>query len=412
MSLRKKGAGKDLLVGLDIGTTKIVALIAELDDKGEVVLIGSGIHPSTGLKRGVVVNIESTMQSIRRAVEEAELMAGCRVHHVVAGIAGNHIRSLNSHGIVAIRDREVSQLDVENVIDAAKSIAIPADQEILHILPQSFMLDEQEGIKDPLGMSGVRLETTVHIVTGSVHAAQNIIKCIERVDLRVKDIVLEQLASSCVLTEDEKDLGVCMVDIGGGTTDIALFSGGAVRHTGVIPIAGSQVTNDIAVAMRIPSRYAEEVKLAHASVNAEDCEEDETISFVDADNATRTLSKRMLIDVVSARYEELFHLVKAALRRSGFEQLAVSGVVLTGGGSKMKGIAKLAETIFGVPVRIGLPRQVKGLEEAVGNPAYATSVGLLLHAHEQQSLGIWQQDFARNTRGIWCRMKGWFAHNF
>ncbi len=399
----------DLLVGLDIGTTKIVALIAEVDKEGEVHLIGSGVYPSFGLKRGVVVNIESTVQSIRRAIEEASLVSGAVVRDVVAGIAGSHVRSMNSHGIVAIRDKEVRASDIENVIDAAKAVAIPADQEILHVLPQNYTVDDQEDVKDPIGMSGVRLETMVHIITGSVCAAQNIVKCIERCDLHVGDIVLEQLASSCVLSEDEKDLGVCMIDIGGGTTDIALFAGGAIRHTGVIPIAGSQVTNDIAVAMRIPYRYAEQVKLEHATLNTLDHET--SVSFEDADGQKRTLSQGMLIDVVRARYEELFGMVKSAIRRSGFEELVVSGIVLTGGASKIEGAVDLAESIFQVPVRIGTPQKVKGMPELLSNPIFSTSVGLLLHAHQMQSMGE-DSALARGARGVMKRMTRWFAHNF
>ena len=400
----------ELIVGLDIGTTKIVALIAEEDEEGEVHLIGSGVHPSFGLKRGVVVNIESTMQSIRRAIEEAELMAGCSVKKVVAGIAGSHVRSMNSHGIVAIRDKEVRQSDVENVVDAAKAVAIPSDQEILHVLPQTYTVDDQEGIRDPIGMSGVRLETSVHIVTGSVCAAQNIVKCIERCDLHVGDIVLEQLASSCVLTDDEKDLGVCMIDIGGGTTDIALFANGAIQHTGVIPIAGSQVTNDIAVAMRIPNRFAEQLKLLHASLLP--LTEEESVAFDMGDGQTKMLSRNLLVDVVRARYEELFGMVKSAIRRSGFESLVVSGIVLTGGASKIEGAAALAESIFQVPVRIGMPQRVKGIKEILSNPIFATSVGLLLHAYYMQCRDDKESALLRGARGVMQRMTKWFAHNF
>lgn len=368
-----------LIVGLDIGTSKVVAIVGMAGPSGGLEIIGTGYHPSSGLKKGVVVNIESTVHSIQRAIEEAELMAGCHIHSVYAGIAGSHIRSLNSHGIVAIRDREVQPLDVERVIDAARAVAIPADQEILHVLPQEYIIDNQEGVREPLGMSGVRLEAKVHLVTCAANAAQNIKKCIRRCGLEVDDIILEQLASSyAVLTEDEKQLGVCMVDIGGGTTDIAIFTDGAIRHTGVIPIAGDQVTNDIAMALRTPTANAEELKIKYACALAKLAGPDETVKVPSVgDRPPRDLSRQALAEVVEPRYDELFTLVQAELRRSGFEDLVAAGIVLTGGTSKMEGVVELAEEIFHMPVRIGSPQDIKGLTDIVNNPIYSTGVGLL-----------------------------------
>ncbi len=376
-----------MIVGLDIGTSKVVAIVGELTPEGDMEIIGIGSHPSKGLKKGVVVNIESTVQSIQRAVEEAELMAGCQIHSVYAGIAGNHIRSLNSHGIVAIRDREVFQPDVERVIDAAQAVAIPADQQILHILPQEFVVDTLEGVKEPLGMSGVRLEAKVHLVTCAVNAAQNIEKCIKRCGLEVEDIILEQVASGfAVLTEDEKELGVCLVDIGGGTSDIAIFNDGAIRHTAVIPIAGDQVTNDIAMALRTPTKNAEELKIKYACALATLTGENETIKVPGVGGrADRDLSRQTLAEVVEPRYDELFTLIQAELRRSGFENLVAAGIVLTGGTSKMEGVVELAEEIFHMPVSIGRPQGVSGLADIVKNPIYSTAVGLLLYGGKQQS---------------------------
>lgn len=379
-----------MIVGLDIGTSKVVAIVGELTPEGDMEIVGIGSHPSKGLKKGVVVNIESTVQSIQRAVEEAELMAGCQIHSVYAGIAGNHIRSLNSHGIVAIRDREVFQPDVERVIDAAQAVAIPADQQILHILPQEFVVDTLEGVKEPLGMSGVRLEAKVHLVTCAVNAAQNIEKCIKRCGLEVEDIILEQVASGySVLTDDEKELGVCLVDIGGGTSDIAIFNDGAIRHTAVIPIAGDQVTNDIAMALRTPTPNAEELKIKYACALATLTGENETIKVPGvAGRPDRDLSRQTLAEVVEPRYDELFTLIQAELRRSGFESLVAAGIVLTGGTSKMEGVVELAEEIFHMPVSIGRPQGVTGLADIVKNPIYSTAVGLLLYGGEQQSDGL------------------------
>ncbi|HHH43897.1 MAG TPA: cell division protein FtsA, partial [Gammaproteobacteria bacterium] len=401
---------KNMIVGLDIGTSKVVAIVGEIGPDGGIEIIGIGSHPSKGLKKGVVVNIESTVHSIQRAVEEAELMAGCQIHSVYAGIAGSHIRSLNSHGIVAIRDREVMPNDVERVIDAARAVAIPADQKILHILPQEFVIDDQDGIREPVGMSGVRLEAKVHMVTGAVSAAQNIIKCVRRCGLEVDDIILEQLASSySVLTEDEKDLGVCLVDIGGGTTDIAVFTEGSIRHTAVIPIAGDQVTNDVAVALRTPTQYAEEIKIKYACALTQLAASDENIEVPSVgDRPPRRLARQTLAEVVEPRYEELLALVQAELRRSGFEDLIAAGVVLTGGSSKIEGLVDLAEEVFHMPVRLGSPQCVMGLVDVVRNPVYATGVGLLLFGSQNRTSRAFDADYGRGVRGVWERMKSWF----
>jgi cell division protein FtsA len=409
-----KRSERAVVVGLDIGTSKVVALVGELTADGAIEIIGLGSQPSRGLKKGVVVNIESTVQSIQRAIEEAELMAGCEINAVYAGIAGSHIRSLNSHGVVAIRDREVTAADVEHVIEAAKAVAIPADQRILHVLPQEFIIDGQEGIRDPIGMSGVRLEAKVHIVTGADSAAQNIIKCVQRCGLVVEDIVLEQLASSfAVLTDDEKELGVCIVDVGGGTTDIAVFCGGAIRHTAVIPIAGDQVTNDIAVSMRTPTQYAEDIKVRFACALSQLANPDESIEVPSVgDRPARRLARQTLAEVVEPRYEELFNLIREELRRSGFEEVIAAGIVLTGGSARMEGAIELAEEIFHVPVRLGFPQQVRGLADAVQNPIYSTAVGLLLYARENAAPAVRNALLGGSVGGALDRMKTWFQGHF
>lgn len=409
-----KQVEKNLIVGLDIGTSKVVAIVGEIKPDSEIEIIGIGSHPSRGLKKGVVVNIESTVQSIQRAVEEAELMSGCEIHSVHTGIAGNHIRSLNSHGIVAIKEREVTHGDVERVIDAARAVAIPADQKILHILPQEFIIDEQEGIREPIGMSGVRLEARVHMVTGAVSAAQNIVKCVRRCGLEVDDLILEQLSSSyAVLSEDEKELGVCLVDIGGGTTDIAIFTEGSIRHTAVIPIAGDQVTNDIAVALRTPTQHAEDIKIKYACALTQLAASDETIEVQSiGDRPPRRLSRQTLAEVVEPRYEELLGLVQAELRRSGFEDLVAGGIVMTGGSSKMEGLIELAEEVFHMPVRLGIPQYVAGLVDVVRNPIYSTGVGLLLFGRQNQSGRRHDLSGGGGFKAVWARMKSWFQGNF
>ena len=412
--LRKQD--KNLIVGLDIGTSKVVALVGEIGEDGTVEVIGLGSHPSRGLKRGVVVNIDSTVQSVQRAVEEAELMAGCEIKSVSVGIAGSHVRSLNSNGIVKIKDGEVTQSDKERVLEAARAVAIPADQQILHTLAQEYIIDGQDGIREPIGMSGVRLEARVHIVTGAQSATQNIVKCVRRCGLIADDIVLQQLASStAVLAEDEKDLGVCLCDIGGGTTDIAVFVHGAIHHSAVIPIAGDQVTNDIAVALRTPTHHAEDLKIRYACAMTQLANANETIEVPSVgDRASRRLERQTLAEVVEPRYDELFGLVLAELKRSGFENMIAAGVVLTGGGARMEGAIELAEEVFNMPVRLGVPQHVTGLVEVVRNPIYATGVGLLLEANKnlrsgQQSRGTGRLEAAGGVLG---RMKTWFQGNF
>ena len=402
------------LVALDIGTSKIVAIVGEISNDNVVEIVGLGSHRSRGLKRGVVVDIESTTLAIQRALEEAELMSGCKIDSVWTGIAGSHIQSLNSHGVAAIRDNEVSQADVDRVIESAKAVSIPADQKTIHVIPQEFIIDDQDGIRFPIGMTGVRLAAKVHLVTGAVSVAQNITKCVKRCGLEVHEIVLEQVASSeAVLTEDEKELGICMVDIGGGTTDIAVFNDGEIHHTAVIPIAGDQVTNDIAVALRTPIPNAEEIKIRYACALTQLTNHEDTIEVPGmGDRPPRRLARQILAEVVQPRYEELFTLVQSELRRSGYENLIAAGIVLTGGSSKMEGVIELAEEIFHMPVRLGLPQFVSGLAENVKNPIYATGVGLLLHAHKQVQDSMTGIDVNSGVKGIWGRVKSWYQGHF
>jgi cell division protein FtsA len=405
---------KNLIVGLDIGTSKVACIVAELQDSG-LEIIGLGSAPSKGMKKGMVVNIESTTDSIRRAVEEAELMAGCRIASVHCGISGAHVRSLNSHGIVAVRSKEVTEADIERVIDAACAVAIPADQKILHVLPQEFTVDDNEGIQEPVGMSGVRLEAKVHIVTGAVTSAHNIQKCVARCGLEVARLSLEQLASSyAVLTDDEKALGVALVDIGGGTSDIAVFVNGAIRHTAVIPIAGDQVTNDIAVALRTPTQHAEGIKTRYGCALPELITDDDAIEVPSVgERPPRRLSRYTLAEVIKPRYEELFMLIHKELVRSGFEDLLTGGVVITGGSSKMEGLIDLAEEVFHMSVRLGVPQRVQGLSDVVKNPIHATGVGLLEFG--SRSLPKKGMDISQNDNRfaqVWERMKAWFQGNF
>ncbi|MBL6753223.1 MAG: cell division protein FtsA [Proteobacteria bacterium] len=409
----KPAASDNMIVGLDIGTSKVVAIVGEIVDDGSLNIIGIGSHRSRGLKKGTVVNIESTVESIQHAIAEAEMMAGCQIHSVYAGIAGSHIRSMNSHGIVAIRDGEVERADIERVIDAAQAVAIPADQKVLHILPQEYLIDAQEGVKEPLGMSGVRLEAKVHLVTCAINAVQNIEKCIKRCNLAVDEIILEQLASAySVLTEDEKELGVCLVDIGGGTSDIAIFTEGAIRYTGVIPIAGDQVTNDIAMALRTPTDDADGIKVKYACALTQLVNGADSIKVPSVgDRPPRELSRQALAEVVEPRYVELFTLVQQELQRSGFQDMLAAGIVLTGGTSKMEGVVDLAEEIFHAPVRIGAPHNVDGLADIVRNPIYSTGVGLLLYGLKQfQEQGgfVAKSDPQITLVG---RVKSWFQGN-
>ncbi|MEW5943177.1 MAG: cell division protein FtsA [Pseudomonadota bacterium] len=405
---------KNLIVGLDIGTSKVVAIVAEILPEGRLEIIGLGQHPSRGLKKGVVVNIESTVNAIQRALEEAELMADCKIREVYTGIAGSHVKSFNSHGMVAIKDKEVSQADVERVVETAKAVNIPMDQQILHILTQEFIIDGQEDVREPLGMSGVRLEVKVHIVTGAVSAAQNIIKCVKRCGLEVRDLILQPLASSlAVLSEDEKDLGVCLVDIGGGTTDIAVFTNGAIRHTAVIPIAGDQITNDIAMALRTPTKDAEDIKRAHGCALGRLADPSEVVEVPGVgEREARQLSRQTLAEVIEPRVEELYSLVQAELRRSGLEDLMSSGIVITGGSGAMQGMVELGEEVFHMPVRLGMPQYVGGLAEVVRNPRYATGVGLLLAGMEQQQRHQMTVMQTGSLEQIFNRMKGWFQGSF
>jgi len=404
---------KDLIVGLDIGTSKVAALVASLGADGTLDILGMGSHGSKGLKKGVVVNIEDTVTAIQRALEEAELMADCKIVSAYAGIAGSHIKSFNSTGMVAVKDREVTTLDVERAIETAKAVNIPTDQQILHVLRQEFIIDGQEDVREPIGMSGVRLEVKVHIVTGAVSAAQNIVKCVRRCGLEVNDLILQPLASSrAVLSEDEKDLGVCLIDVGGGTTDLAIFTHGAIRHTAVIPIAGDQITNDIAMALRTPTAEAEQIKIRHGVALRQLADANEMIEVPGiGDRAPRSMSRQTLAEVIEPRVDELYQLVQKVLHDSGFEDLLSSGIVLTGGSSVMQGMVELGEEIFHMPVRIGVPRYAGGLSEVVRNPRYATAVGLLLEGVSQTQQGKFSRQNG-SLRAVLGRMREWFQRNF
>ena len=405
---------KDIIVALDIGTTKIATVVAEVTPDGVLSIIGTGSHDSDGLRKGVVVNIEKTVKSIQRSLEEAELMAGCKITTAYTGIAGSHIKSFNSHGMVAIKDKEVSQADITRVLETARAVNIPTDHQILHVLTQEFIIDGQEDVREPLGMSGVRLEVKVHIVTGAVSAAQNIVKCVRRCGIDVNDLILQPLASSlAVLTADEKELGVALVDIGGGTTDVAVFTGGAIRHTAVIPIAGSQITNDIAMALRTPTLDAEDLKLRFGVASRHLAGADDMIDVPGiGDRGTSRLSRQALAAVIEPRVEELYSFVQQSLRDSGYEELLSSGIVLTGGSALMPGMSELAEQIFSMPVRIGTPRYHGGLEEVVKGPRHATAVGLLFEGLAQrQQMGRLMEKTGR-FRSVARNMKTWFAGNF
>ncbi|WP_373019080.1 cell division protein FtsA [Thiomicrorhabdus sp.] len=415
--MARKQQASNTVVGLDIGTSKIAAIIGKIKPDGEIEVVGMGTYPSRGLKKGVVVNIDATVESIQRAIDEAERMSGYTAESVYVGIAGSHIKSFNSNGMVAIRNQDVQPDDIERVMDAAQTIAIPGDQRVLHILSQEYMIDNQGGIREPVGMSGVRLEAKVHMVTASVSAAQNIIKCVERCNLGVADIILEQLASSeSVLSEDEKELGVCLVDIGGGTTDIAIFHNGAIRHTAVISVAGDQVTNDIAVALRTPTQAAENIKRKYACALPQLIDQDEEIEVASVgDRPSRCLSRRTLVEVIEPRYEELFQLIQAELRRSGFEDMLAAGVVLTGGSALVEGAVELAEEVFHMPVRLGYPQGVTGLTDEVNSPSYATTVGLLMYAKEHVGDLAFEDTSSKSrigTEDVFNRMKNWFKKSF
>jgi len=405
----------NLIVGLDIGTTKICAIVGNLTEEG-IDIVGIGTSPSKGLRKGVVINIESTVASIKKAIEEAELMAGCEIKSVYAGIAGGHIKGFNSQGVIAIKNREVSPEDVKRVIEAAKAIAIPMDREVIHILPQEFIIDDQDGIREPLGMSGVRLEAKVHIVTGAVASAQNIVKSCNRAGLEVADIVLEQLASSeAVLSADEKELGVALVDIGGGTTDIAIFVDGAIKHTSVLSLGGNHLTNDIAVGLRTPMAEAERIKQKYGCCLSSLVGKDETIEVPSVGGRKpRILSRQLLCEILEPRVEEIFTLVNREIVKSGLEDLIASGVVITGGSTILEGMPELAEQIFNLPVRRGLPQRIGGLIDVVNSPVYATGVGLVVYG--SKNVGVHEFPTAQSDdtvfRRVSRRMKEWFGEFF
>ncbi|MGK2943354.1 MAG: cell division protein FtsA [Desulfuromonadales bacterium] len=404
---------ENLVVGLDIGTTKICAIVGAITDEG-LDIVGIGTSASRGLRKGVVINIESTVNAIRKALQEAELMAGCEIKSVFAGIAGGHIKGINSQGVIAIKNREVTNEDVRRVIDAAKALAIPMDREVIHILPQEFIIDDQDGIKEPLGMSGVRLEARVHIVTGAVASAQNIIKSCNKAGVDVGDIVLEQLASAeAVLTPDEKDLGVALIDIGGGTTDIAIFVDGAIKHTSVLSLGGNHLTNDIAVGLRTPTAEAEKIKQASGCCLSSMVGKDETIEVPSVGGREpRILSRQLLAEILEPRVEEIFTLVNREIVKSGYEDLIASGVVITGGSAILPGMPELAEQIFDLPVRRGKPIDIGGLTDVVNSPVYATGVGLVKYGSrnmQTRNFVIGQENlFDRVAR----RMKEWFGEFF
>jgi cell division protein FtsA len=405
---------KNIIVGLDIGTSKVVAVVAEIKDDGTLNVVGLGSAASRGLKRGVVVDIEKTVASIQAALGDAELMADCKISHVFTGIAGSHIKSINSDGMVAIKDKEVTSADIDRVIETASAVNIPTDHQVLHILAQEYMIDGQEGVKEPMGMSGVRLHVNVHIVSGAVSAVQNITKCIRRCGLEIEEVVLQPLASAySVLTEDEKDLGVCLVDIGGGTTDMAVFIGGAIRHTAVIPIAGDQVTNDIAMALRTPTSEAETIKLQYGVALRHMSDPAQMIEVPGVgERGARQMSRHTLAEVIEPRIEELYGLVQQELRRSGFEGRLSSGIVITGGAAIMPGMVELGEEIFHMPLRMGTPKYVGGLAEVVKNPRYSTAVGLLLIAREQQLKNPVHRGKDGGMGDVFSRMKSWFQNTF
>ena len=398
------------IVGLDIGTTKICCIIGETKDNEKIDIIGIGQYPSRGLRKGVVVNIDSTVESIKNAVEEAELMAGCEIDSVYVGIAGGHINSLNSHGIIAAKGREIEQKDVERVIEAAKAIAIPLDREVIHVLPQEYIVDNQDGIKTPLGMAGVRLEAKVHIVTAAVTSAQNIVKCVNKAGLTVSDIVLEQLASSeSVLSPDERELGVAIIDIGGGTSDLAIFYQGAIKHTAVLTIAGAQMTNDIAIGLRTPNAEAEKIKQSFGCAYSPLIEEGDNIETPSVGGREpRTVPRQILSEIIEARTREMFELLDHEINESGYREIISSGIVLTGGAASMYGMADLAEDVFQSPVRVGTPIDLGGLVDVVNNPMYATCTGLIQYGFKRNKIGLVRELQGRNLFDkIFSRMKDW-----
>jgi cell division protein FtsA len=402
-----------VVVGLDIGTTKICTVVAELAD-GQINIIGLGTHPSKGLRKGVVINIDSTVQSIKKAVEEAELMAGVHLTSVYAGIAGGHIKGINSHGVIAVKNKEITPSDVKRVIDAASAVAIPMDREVIHIIPQEFIVDDQDGIRDPVGMSGVRLEGRVHIVTGAITSAQNIIKCANRAGLDVNDIVLEQLGSSeAVLTPEEKELGVAIIDIGGGTTDLVIFSSGSIKHTAVFSLAGSHVTNDISLGLRTPLEEAEKIKIRYGCALTSLVRKDETIEVPSVGGRKpRALSRYTLSEIIEPRVEEILSLVQNEITRTGYGNLLASGIILTGGSALLEGIPDLAEQIFNVPVRRGIPVGISGLVDLVNSPMYATGVGLVLYGSRHFAQSRFKKGEGNVFSKVTHRMKEWIEEFF
>jgi cell division protein FtsA len=409
----KKQSG-EIVVGLDIGTTKICAIVGEVTEEGVIDIIGIGTHPSKGLRKGVVVNIEATVTSIKRAIEEAELMAGCEITTVYTGIAGGHIKGFNSQGIVAVKDKEIREQDIGRVIDAAKAVAIPLDREVIHVLPQEFIIDDQGGIKEPLGMAGVRLEAKVHIVTGAVSSAQNIIKCANRTGLNVADIVLQPLASSeAVLSEEEKDLGACLVDIGGGTTDIAIFKDGSIVHTAVIALGGNNLTSDIAIGLRTPTEEAERIKQKYGCCITKNVEKDETIEVPSVGGRQpRVLRRSVLSEILEPRVEEIYQLVQRELQKCGYEDLLASGVVITGGSTLLEGMPELAEEVLGLPTRRGMPRNIGGLVDVVKSPMYATGVGLVLYGAKHQDMRVFKIREENVYKKVRSRMRQWLEEVF
>lgn len=404
---------KNIVVGMDIGTSKIVTIVGEILPEGTLEVIGVGMHDSSGMKKGMVVNIDATVGAIQRSLETAELMADCKISSIITGIAGSHIKGANGKGMIKIKDKEVTQADIDRVVETASSLSLPSDQQTLHIIPQEFTIDGQDGIKKPMGMSGMKLEVEVHIVIGAVAAVQNILKCVHRAGLEVSEMILQPLASSkAVLADDERELGVCLVDIGGGTTDVAIFTGGAIRHTAVIPIAGDQITNDIAMALRTPTKDAEDIKIKYGCALRQ-LANDAPIEVPGVgERGTRMLSRQTLAEVIEPRVEELYSLVQAELRRSGFEDLLSSGIVITGGSSAMQGMVELGEEIFHMPVRLGLPRYVGGLADVVKTPRFATAIGLLQYGMEQQQRNEVARMQSTSIRDVLSRMKAWMEKNF
>ncbi|MGV3625452.1 MAG: cell division protein FtsA [Archangium sp.] len=410
MASKKDG---EILVGLDIGTTKICAIVGELTDEG-IDIIGIGTHPSKGLRKGVVVNIETTVNSIQRAIDEAEAMAGTEITHVYTGIAGGHVKSFGGRGVVALKDREVRDADVARVIEQAKTVNIPVDREVIHVLPQEFIVDDQGGIREPLGMTGARLEAKVHIVTGAVASAQNIIKCANRAGLNVSDIVLQPLASSeAVLTEEEKELGVCLVDIGGGTTDIAIFQNGSIVHTAVIALGGHNLTNDIAVGLRTPTEHAERIKQKYGCALTSLVDKSDMIEVPSVGGReARAMGRQILSEILEPRVEEIFQLVHHEVERNGFSELLTSGVVITGGSTLLPGMTELAEEIMGVPVRRGVPRGIGGLVDVVKSPVYATGVGLVVYGARHQDRSMFRIREENVFKKVKRRMGEWLQEVF